>query len=218
MRGQPDRLRVESIQMDMAPLRLLSGSEDEELAAVFRFRYDYHFKTLADGYPGVDHCRRMVVEPHDYKSTHMCAFGADGTLLAVSTSVPASLPCIPGNWADWLGFSLLTDGNLSRTVVNTRMVLHPAIRGTAFFYSFRFNVLMRCRENGFQHALHYCDPILSVRYEALGHRRFHKPFEILPGLVRIPMMFNLSEIKDHAGAIVSTHHPLQDATPCGTLL
>ncbi|WP_243439830.1 hypothetical protein [Fundidesulfovibrio soli] len=148
----------------------------------------------------------------------MCAFGTDGALLAVSTSVQASLPRIPDEWPEWFGFSSLNDEDLSRSVVNTRMVLHPDVRGTAFFGSFRFNVLLRCREIGFRHALHYCDPALAPRYESLGHRQWHKPFEIVPGLVRIPMMINLRDLREHDGALVSTHLPHQDATTCGTLL
>jgi hypothetical protein len=239
------------------PLHAASGSDGP--SAVFSFRYEHFFHSFPPGYPGVDHARRMVFEPHDQDATHLCALkggasapapgetgytpavsaaalSAPGALLAVSTSVPATLRSIPESWPEWFGFALLGPKRLAKTVINTRMVLHPGVRGTDFFARFRLAALAHCREAGYLLALHYCGPAMAARYEALGHRLHHKAFEILPGLVRVPMIYDLRELDacptrlpvlPKGGALLaagdSRHNALtppttgsgKDGTPCG---
>ncbi|MBF0512855.1 MAG: hypothetical protein HQK81_02195 [Desulfovibrionaceae bacterium] len=160
---------------------------------MFRFRYEHFFNNLPDGFPGVDHAARLVFEPHDLEAVHLCAFDARGELAAVSTAVPATLKTIPPAWADWFDFAGLGSARLAKAVVSTRLVVHPSLRRTDFFARFHGAVLAHYREAGIAFTLHYCRPELAALYESLGHRRFHRAFDLLPGQPRVPMILALGE-------------------------
>lgn len=165
----------------------------QELQAVFRFRYEHFFNRFAAGYPGVDHSNRLVCEPHDHAATHLCALDESGRLAAVSTAVPAGLGCIPETWPRWFDFDGLGARLLKRTVVSTRMVLHPRLRHTAFFPWFHQSILRHYREAGFALAVHYCRPDMLPRYESLGHRGYHTCFSLPTGQLRAPMLIAFEE-------------------------
>ncbi|MBI4958263.1 MAG: hypothetical protein HY915_02080 [Desulfovibrio sp.] len=183
-------------QPDMANPRqgtfcIRQATGQQELDAVFRFRYEHFFNRFPTGYPGVDHEKRRVFEPHDLKAAHLCAFGEHGELLAVSTAVPATLASIPDAWPGWFGFGVLGAKRLEHTVVSTRMVLHPGVRRTDLFARFHRAILASYREAGHRFAVHYSRPDLVSRYESLGHRQYHVAFQLPTGLLRAPMIMDL---------------------------
>jgi hypothetical protein len=194
-------------------LLLCEATGEAELEAVFRFRYEHHFRQFPTDFPGVDHAKAVAFEPHDLNAAHYCVRAADDSLLAVSTSIPALHPGIPPAWPAWFGFRLLGGHRLGRTVVNTRMVLHPDMRGTGFFLRFRLAVLLRCRQDGFFLALHYCSPELAPRYESLGHRLHHGPFRLPSGELRVPMVMDLRDLEPPAGSGAPQEITGQEARP-----
>lgn len=170
-----------------------------ELEAVLRFRYEHFFNRFPTGYPGVDHEKRQVVELYDFEATHLCAFDGHETLMAVSTALPAGLDCLPDTWARWFGFDALGAERLERTVVSTRMVLHPRARRTDLFTRFHRAILYSYQKAGHLFAVHYSRPDLISRYESLGHRRYHKAFHLPSGQLRAPMIMDLSGREAPAG-------------------
>ena len=170
-----------------------------ELHAVFRFRYEHFFKRFPTGYPGVDHEKRLVVEPHDCQATHLCAFDEHETLTAVSTAVPTDLKCLPETWPHWFGFDALGTKHLARTIISTRMVLHPRVRRTDLFTRFHQAILGSYRKGGHLFAVHYSRPDLVSRYESLGHRRYHKAFHLPSGQLRVPMIMDLKDQETPVG-------------------
>ncbi len=170
-------------------MRAAHGSS--ELQAVYRFRYEHFFHIMGNGYPGLDHPRCRVFEPHDAGSVHYCAFDMEGALCAVSTAVPADAPDIPSVWQDWFQLARLPKFGFGGIVVSTRMVIHPAYRHKGLFELFYNYIIERYFEEGYDCAVHFCSPGLICRYERLGHRVYADPFMIPTGLLRAPMLIAL---------------------------
>lgn len=166
----------------------------DELEAVLRFRYEHFFKCFAAGYPGLDHSRRRVFEPHDQASVHYCAFDAVGELCAVSSATPAGAKETPTEWGSWFRLGSLAHLGLNRVVVSTRMVLHPHHRHSGLFDAFYRFIIERYLDGGFACAVHYCSPGLVCRYEKLGHSLFGDPFVMPPGILRTPMLMDFNDI------------------------
>jgi len=192
-----DQAYLERESKDEIVIRAAKGQH--ELDAVFRFRYDHFFNRFPTGYPGVDHEKRRMVEPHDRQAVHLCAFDERGAITAVSSAVPADLESLPDTWPRWFGFEALGAERLARTIVSTRMVLHPQVRRTDLFTRFHRAILCGYREAGHLFAVHYCRPDLMSRYESLGHRRYHKAFHLPSGQLRVPMIMDLSDQNTPAG-------------------
>lgn len=164
-----------------------------ELEAVFRFRYDHCFRDFPPGYPGLDHARQRLFEPHDLDSEHMCARDAEGRLVAVSTATPADAPGAPAAWAAWFALDRLRPLGLARFVVSTRMVLHREERGGELFTFFYKALKRRYVAAGLLASLHYCRPGLVSRYQHLGHHACAPAFNLPGGQLRQPMLVALND-------------------------
>lgn len=173
---------------------LLRTAKEEELEAVFRFRYEHFFRCFSDGYPGLDRKHERLFEPHDPGSTHYCAFDAEGRLCAVSTATAASTPGIPAAWNDYFKLDRFAPFGLDKVVVSTRLVIHPDHRtGSLFTLFYRF-ILEGYLRDGFDCAVHFCSAGFISRYEHLGHLFYAEPFTLLPtGLLRVPMLIDLND-------------------------
>ena len=177
---------------------------EAEREAVFRFRYENHFRLFRGGYPGLDHAGCRVCEPHDPASVHTCAFDPDGRLVAVSTATPADAPDAPASWREWFALDRLAPLGLSRLVVSTRMVLGPALRGSGLFREFYRAVVGGYIRSGVLASLHYSRPGLVPRYESLGHRRYAQAFPLPGGEPRLPMIIAFND----PGYLARTSFPL----------
>ena len=167
-----------------------------ELEEVFRFRYDHCFRDFPPGYPGLDHARQRLFEPHDLDSEHMCARDAGGRLVAVSTATPAHTPSAPAAWTAWLGLDRLRPLGLARFMVSTRMVLHRQERGGELFTFFYKALKRRYVAAGLLASLHYCRPGLVSRYQHLGHHAYAPAFNLPGGQLRQPMLVCLNPVQD----------------------
>lgn len=202
-------------------LRPAQGSD--ELEAVFRFRYEHFFHCFNEGYPGLDHRRARLFEPHDLTSTHFCAFGSDGQLCAVSTATPAAEPGIPSSWKQWLQLDGPRFPRSDGIVISTRLVIHPHHRHNGLFDLFYRFIMKNYLETGYRYALHYCSPGLLCRYEALGHRPYGEAFVVPPGLVRISMFMDLADVRylrhlnPPLAELCAAHPSPADAGPATTL-
>jgi molybdopterin/thiamine biosynthesis adenylyltransferase len=173
---------------------LLRTVSKSELEAVYRFRYEHFFHCFDDGYPGLDHSKRVLFEPHDTQSTHYCALDTEGDLCAVSTSTLASAHDVPESWHEWFQFERLAPLGLHNIVVSTRMVIHSDHRHNGLFDLF-YRFIMECYlKAGLSLAVHYCSPGLICRYEHLGHRLCGQAFTMPTGLLRTAMFIDLDDI------------------------
>lgn len=183
------------------PVMILRQAQGpEELEAVFRFRYEHYFHRFTAGYPGVDHARRRVFEPHDLDSIHSCAFDDQGGLLGVSTATPAACPDMPPAWRDWFDLDRLSPLDPARTVISTRLVLHPKVRQTGLYGQFHGYIIASYVQAGFLNALHYCRPDLVCRFESLGHRRYGQVFNLPGGQYRVSMLMAFTD-PDHLSRV-----------------
>lgn len=187
----------------MYTLRKAEGAA--ELEAVFRFRYEHYFRVFPEGYPGVDHVRQRMFEPHDLESEHVCAFDAQGRLVAVSTATPADASGAPAAWAGWLALERLRPLGLGRCIVSTRMVLHSQERGGELFAFFYKALKRRYVAAGLLASLHYCRPGLISRYQHLGHHSYATPFNLPGGQLRQPMLVALNDVAGQEGAPANAH-------------
>lgn len=194
MRGETGKSLMHG-ECSRGKYRLRTARGNDELEAVFRFRYEHFFHGVTDGYPGLDRVHARLFEPHDLESTHFCAFDSDGQLCAVSTATPAAEPGIPSSWKQWLQL----DGSLfprsDGIVISTRLVIHPHHRHNGLFDLFYRFIMKNYLETGYRYALHYCSPGLLCRYEALGHRPYGEAFVVPPGLVRVSMFMDLADVR-----------------------
>ncbi len=174
-------------------MTILLATSQDELEAIYRFRYAIYIEEMGKPMPGADHERRELRDELDARATQLFV-KRDGEI-AGTVRIVWGADGIPANYAGWYGLEQFMGFSSAAFSFTGRMMVAQKHRNGPLSMALAKEAYRLGCERGIAFDFIHTTPPLIPLFERLGHRRFTDNF-VDPDLgPRTPMALVLSDYK-----------------------
>ena len=180
------RIKLLNLSAEVMIGQCFTIDNEEELEALYRFRYRIYIEELGKKLPTADHDGKRLLDPDDSTAIHF--------IVGRRTTQP--LACVRLHLGEQMPNGTLKEMGVIEPVgadgyrggFVSKLMVERSLRGRGAALVLMLNMMLQGARSGGHYALFHCSPKLVALYERYGFQRIGVPFEAEHVGVQIPMI------------------------------